>query len=77
MKGKIDAEGSLSIIRKETYVGQSCMLANVSGETIPDCSHYCPQFGEPSGADVQGKSQLQICRGRILYFDEFVDERGG
>jgi hypothetical protein len=70
MKGKIDASGWFT--RNET--DQYCPLDSVN-ENEARCGDWCPLFGEPSEPDPQGKIQLQICQGRVLYFDEFEDER--
>jgi len=40
------------------------------------CGDWCPQLGEPCNS-FAGGTRLEICQGRVLYFEEgnFVDER--
>jgi hypothetical protein len=85
MKGKIQGNGNLEIARG--YLGKD-MLCPYSGCNQIFCSDDCPQFGEPEAQinkisysagpptfEEAGVTKLQICQGRILYFDEFIDER--
>ena len=41
------------------------------------CGHWCPHFSEPDVvySDNNKVTRIQICHGKVLYFDEFVDER--
>ena len=74
MEGRIDICGELIIRRGTNENMQECPFKFNNGENI-NCSDDCALFGEPSEVDPQGKIQLQICQGRVLYFDELIDKR--
>ena len=86
MKGKIDSDGFLNIIRNtnigEAYIMQFC--PHVQGNAPTGCGHWCPLFGEPEkfkfikriGDDPFDGVELKLCH-TSLRFDEFTDEREG
>lgn len=82
MKGKIDKKGHLLIKRANKLINQSCMQSPIEDR----CGDHCPLFGE---VEKQKKSSflsdlkefrpemryIKICQNRILFFNEFSDER--
>jgi hypothetical protein len=89
MKGKIDSDDNLEIQRGEKYKEQCCLYQQEDSEgNDGPCGGWCPQFGEPEedtdsvydknmvlSEIPTGKTFLQICQGRVLEFDELIDER--
>jgi len=74
MKGKICENGRLELSGRRDRK-QTCPYTNF-GESWAYCGDWCPQFGEPCNS-FAGGTRLEICHGRVLYFEEgnFVDER--
>jgi hypothetical protein len=81
MKGCISQRGTLLIKRGKIFIDQFCHFV-----PVPDweCSDKCPHFSEPENIydpktgqndGVTLVTRLQLCHGKILYFDEFTDER--
>lgn len=82
LKGKIDEEGYLNIVRGKEYKEQLCPLPQFADFDVKYCGDWCPQFGEPLRMQIQStidmikqSVDLRICQNRILYFYEFIDER--
>jgi hypothetical protein len=85
MKGKINKKGELEIKRAGKFKLQECRSAGAF--FVPDdgyhspslctCSDDCLHFGELEKAlcSENHNKSLQVCQGKILYFDEFEDER--
>jgi hypothetical protein len=74
MNGAIDKDGNLHIERGGELLAQSCKFVSIDEYAIDYyCTHFCPLFGEPWVNN--GKTMLELCQGRILKFDSFVDER--
>lgn len=80
MKGKIDIRGNLFISRGKKEKEQSCPFDPVEAF----CWDRCPHFSEPEiitdpktghNDGVSYVTRLELCHGKILYFDDFVDER--
>jgi hypothetical protein len=78
MKGTIDRKGYLFIKRGKNFIDQFC-ISQEDG-----CGHWCPHFSEPENIYDPKTGQndgvtlvvrLELCHGKILYFDEFADER--
>ena len=73
MKGCINQKGELLIKRGKIFIDQFCHFVSVPDWT---CSDKCPHFGEPDVVYDNNKvTRIQLCHGKTLYFDEFVDER--
>uniref|UniRef100_A0A6M3KJK6 Uncharacterized protein n=1 Tax=viral metagenome TaxID=1070528 RepID=A0A6M3KJK6_9ZZZZ len=81
MKGKINEYGNLEFLRKGIFKQQLCPF-NGDGEF--SCGDWCSLFGEPVISKWMGSPSpdsenpdwnLRICQNRVLYFDEFTDER--
>ena len=71
MKGLIDKDGKLNILRGKELKEQWC---NRSGQRAGECCDTCPLFGEPE-ITTDGKVNLTICDGKTLIFEEFFDDR--
>lgn len=69
IKGKIDKEGTLHILRKGEWVTMRCK--NVKGRYCEDC---CPAFSRPIVTDL-GSARLSLCDNIVWTFDEFKDDR--
>ena len=88
MKGNIDGNGWLYVTRANGIRTQLCPFGALDGAR---CGDYCPHFGEPEAEIVRdtfhdclggiapvrytGKTELRLCHGTVLVFDEFTDER--
>ncbi len=76
MKGKIDFEGNLRILRKvageEKYLLQHCPFLH----GWKPCGTWCPLFEEPQVFESKGKKiwNLALCK-KVLVFEDFIDER--
>ncbi|HBA85216.1 MAG TPA: hypothetical protein DCZ95_14095 [Verrucomicrobia bacterium] len=73
MMGRVGKDGFLKLHRGDKLKQQDCPH---TGESRLWCGDWCPQFGEPCNS-FAGGTRLEICQGRVLYFEEgnFVDER--
>jgi hypothetical protein len=78
MKGCIDQKGFLLIKRGKKFTDQVCPFHE------DFCGDWCPHFSEPDkiydpktgqNDGVTLVVRLELCHGKVLYFDEFVDER--
>jgi len=73
MKGKININGMLEILRKDHFKKSIC-----SFDAEAFCDDWCALFGEPELVINEEKHtklwQLNLCH-RNLIFDEFTDER--
>ena len=86
MKGKISKGGALLLDRGQGFRYTWCPFASMDQQgNFAECNETCPHFGEPKTVQSINVStnnyvgdgfSLQICQGRVLYFDEFIDERG-
>jgi len=76
MKGKIDFEGNLRILRKvageEKYLLQHCPFLH----GWKPCGIWCPLFEEQQVYESKGKKiwNLALCK-KVLVFEDFIDER--
>ena len=87
MKGKIDKYGCLQIERAGDWIPCGCRPGGIMphDNDYGTCDHSCPHFGEPEeewfdgGLEKDliscGRFKLRLCRGTVLVFDEFTDER--
>lgn len=81
MKGKITKKGEFKIFRHDRYKVQNCLYT----EQVTGCGDWCPQFGEPKESDTESRgsgeedwrrhTDLNICQGKTLEFNDFEDER--
>jgi hypothetical protein len=76
MKGIIDKEGNLWILRRNTYKPQFCIY----NARFENCCDFCPHFMEPQylhqlNGKPTGTVILEICEGARLVFHDFVDQR--
>jgi len=69
MKGKIDNDGSLFILRGKFEKDMECP------NSFPSCGDWCPLFGEPEKTINEWFFKIGICHGKTLVFDELTDER--
>lgn len=83
MKGKIDSDGMLRIYRGDAnpdhYQHQYCPFNNTTtGEhdnLIPtQCGCWCPLFGEPEKTNNELLTNIELCHGKTLVFDDFIDD---
>lgn len=78
MEGKINQYGNLEIKRNGKLIVQWCFFNHRDGGH--HCGDWCPQFGEPDSyrgsEEAPNPALLNICQGRLLNFDKFIDERG-
>jgi len=72
MKGKIGSLGSLYIER-----GGLMVIADCKYNEGVACSHRCAHFGNPERGDMDMPCHwtLELCDGKKLVFEEFIDER--
>ena len=80
MDGKICKDGSLEIKRTDLFKTQDCPFRSYHFHGKQEsCGDWCPHFGEPkpqcSEHSFPAKVILEICHGKILYFDKFSDQR--
>ena len=82
MKGKIDVNGCLCLERVGQLKLQDCPYRSlVEGKYRFACGDWCLHFGEPEDfrilhpGDKLCRIELSCGSGRMLYFDEFTDER--
>ena len=69
MKGKIDEDGNLYIERAGKMKQQFCPF------DVKPCGDWCPLFGEPEAEFGTKSVILHICKDKMLFLDEFTDER--
>ena len=81
-EGKIDKKGDLWILRGKKLKRMDCRGSGVltrgfllKSFKVLTCCDHCSLFGEPEPYP-ESRTTLEICRGRILAFDKFTDERG-
>ena len=67
---KIDKTGVLYISRAGRFVEQLCPY----GES-KNCSHHCPQFGEPFYVADKKCWNMILCGRFVIMFEQFLDER--
>ena len=79
MKGKIDNNGWLRIERGSKEKLQECPFMQrafeVNDIVIAPCGDWCPLFEEPEPEFGTKSVILRICKDKILFFDEFTDEK--
>ncbi|RKX56192.1 MAG: hypothetical protein DRP29_09790 [Thermodesulfobacteriota bacterium] len=69
----IDKQGFLRIYRKNEYKLQLCPFSTIDSA----CGDWCPLFEEYKKCKLGLKDCwiINICNGKTLIFDEFIDER--
>ena len=73
--GRLDVDGRLQLMRIWGLKHAECIKLSYGL-----CGDWCPHFGEPEinpyGKDVHvWRAKINICEKRILYFEEFLDDR--
>ncbi len=86
MQGQIDRFGNLHIMRNGVLRPQECPYRQNSNGVC--CGEWCPLFSEPQEETIAirydgnstpservktGKTILEICGNKVLYFDKFHD----
>ena len=76
MKGKFEKDGVLVIERDGILHRQICPFAvSTRSDEVSYCAGWCPHFGELEPLLGGNGKKIKICHGKVLVFDEFVDER--
>lgn len=73
MKGLLESDGNLYILRGKEYKEQECPFDT---ERNWYCGDWCPQMGEPREVVDDPRIFLPICQNKTLAFEEFEDRRG-
>ena len=75
MKGFIDTDGDLSLMRGPRFVVQLCPFPVNSREDY--CGDYCPHFGEPYKHKQGDYTRIHLTCGnsRTLVLEDFEDKR--
>ena len=76
--GKIDSKGMLHVSRIANLKQTCCPYGeaiNINGTIrYAFCGDWCPHFSELDKL-ASKKTQLELCSGTIMLFEEFSDER--
>jgi len=72
MNGKIGKDSSFYIERAGILKKQYCPYV----EAPTECADSCPLFGEPDYQTEEDLTVLELCNGKVLFFESLTDERG-
>ena len=72
MEGLINPNGVLVILRGNEWKPQICPF----NYSYRKCGDECPHFGDPAFSASFLETRINVCQGRVLFFEKFEDLRG-